>query len=147
MSVQSLKDLFFRDIPKLNEEIEAYSSEELIWRVAPGTNNSAGNLSLHIAGNLRYFFGSVLGDSDYQRTREYEFSGKASREELLRQNREALDVVINALNSMEDHDLDNEYPLQVFGKPMTTGFFCIHLHSHLMYHLGQINYHRRMLDL
>lgn len=42
--------------------------------------------------------------------------------------------------------LQQEYPILVFESKTSTEFFLIHLSTHLAYHLGQINYHRRLLD-
>ena len=76
MLSQTLTELFTRDIQKIKTEIEAYSSEEAIWKNAEGISNCGGNLSLHLSGNLQHFFGAVLGDTDYVRDREFEFGGK-----------------------------------------------------------------------
>ena len=147
MFSQSLLDLFKRDLPKVTVEIEAYSDDELIWKVAEGTNNSAGNLALHIAGNLQHFFGATLNNSNYVRDREFEFNGKVSRQKLLDELKAALMSVNETLDGMSDEQLQADYPIQPFGKAMTTEWFFTHLYAHLLYHLGQINYHRRILDL
>jgi uncharacterized damage-inducible protein DinB len=147
MFSQSLLDLFKRDLPKVTVEIEAYSDDELIWKVAEGTNNSAGNLALHIAGNLQHFFGATLNNSNYVRDREFEFNGKVSRQKLLDELKAALMSVSETLDGMSDEQLQADYPIQPFGKAMTTEWFFTHLYAHLLYHLGQINYHRRILDL
>jgi uncharacterized damage-inducible protein DinB len=43
-------------------------------------------------------------------------------------------------------DLEKEFPQQVFDKSINTEMMLMHLTTHLTYHLGQINYHRRLLD-
>ena len=47
--------------------------------------------------------------------------------------------------SLKAEDLEKPYPLEVLGYPMTTGYFLIHLYGHLNWHLGQVNYHRRLV--
>lgn len=146
MLSKSLSELFSRDIPKIKAEIEAYSSEEAIWNKVDGINNSAGNLSLHLSGNLQHFFGAVLGGTGYKRDREFEFAGKVTRKELLDDLDAALKSVIDTLDEMPDYELKNEFPVKIMDKTFTIEAFFLHLYAHLSYHLGQINYHRRILD-
>ncbi|WP_020605802.1 DinB family protein [Spirosoma spitsbergense] len=147
MLTQTLKALFRRDLEQLKREIELYQSEEKIWYTEKGISNSAGNLCLHLVGNLNAFIGAELGKTGYVRHRDLEFSLKnVSRSELLTKIDETNAVVERALENLTIEQLEAEYPQQVFGKPMTTEYLLVHLSSHLMYHLGQINYHRRLLD-
>ena len=146
MLSKSLSELFSRDIPKIKTEIEAYTSEEAIWKKVDGINNSAGNLCLHLSGNLQHFFGAVLGGTDYKRDREFEFTGKVTRKELLVDLDAALKSVIDTLDEMPDYELKNEFPVIIMDKTFTIEAFFLHLYAHLSYHLGQINYHRRILD-
>jgi hypothetical protein len=44
--------------------------------IADGISNSAGNLCLHLIGNLNHFIGATLGNTGYVRNREQEFSSK-----------------------------------------------------------------------
>ncbi|MCY0969068.1 DinB family protein [Chryseobacterium wangxinyae] len=145
---QSLKSLYTRDLSKLKTEIESYQNEEEIWKIDKNISNSAGNLCLHLVGNLKHFFGAILGNSGYIRNREEEFSLKnISRTELIKQVEETLNVVISTVDQLSEEDLEKEYPIQPLGYTMTTEYFLIHLFGHLSYHLGQINYHRRLLDV
>ncbi len=147
MLKETLKKIYRRDIEKLRVEIDSYQTEENLWRIEKGVTNSAGNLCLHLIGNLNAFIGAEIGKSGYVRVRELEFSTKdTSKTELLQKIDETLEVVENALESMTEAQFDEEYPLIVFDAPMTTGYFLVHLTTHLTYHLGQINYHRRLLD-
>ena len=151
---ESFIKLFNRDIEKLKTEISSYKSEENLWKISgetrlPGgqVKNSGGNLCLHLCGNLQHFIGAVLGNSGYERNRDAEFSRKnVPVEELLKEIDETKKVVDSALNSLNNDILQKVYPINVFGEEMTTEFFIIHLLAHLNYHLGQINYHRRLLD-
>lgn len=145
--INSLKELYTRDLQKLIVELEAYTNEADLWKVVPGINNSAGNLALHLIGNLRHFFGAVLGKDGFVRDREAEFSSKdIPLEHIISELKITLSVVNHVLTHLPKESLEEIYPLEVFGNPMLTQFFIIHLHSHLNYHLGQINYHRRILN-
>ncbi|MFT7381164.1 MAG: hypothetical protein ACI9Z3_001048 [Roseivirga sp.] len=148
MVAQSIAELLERDLDRLSNEIEAYKAEENLWLVNGEITNSAGNLALHLCGNLQYFIGAVIGKSGYERNREFEFSGKnVPIEELLNSIVTTKRIVKQTLQRIPESTLNYPYPIRVFGdKDMSTVFFLIHLQGHLNYHLGQINYHRRLLD-
>ncbi|MFT4986014.1 MAG: putative damage-inducible protein DinB [Flavobacteriales bacterium] len=145
--LESLNELFARDLRKLKKEISSYSSEENIWSCTTGINNSGGNLTLHLIGNLKHFIGAILGNTAYIRERELEFSMKNVPVNEIRDHiDETIAVIDDVLTQLNPTDLQRKYPIDVFRKPMTTEFFLLHLSTHLNYHLGQINYHRRLLD-
>lgn len=147
MLISSLKSIFYRDLHRLRNEISLYKSEHTLWIVDSGISNSAGNLCLHLIGNLNTYIGKEIGHVDYVRNRELEFSLKnLSKSELLRQIDETIAIVASALNQLKEEELPDEYPLMVFEEKMSIGYFLVHLTTHLTYHLGQINYHRRLLD-
>jgi len=147
MLLKTLKYLFKRDLEKLKAEIIAYQKEENIWIVDKNITNSAGNLCLHLVGNLNTFVGVHLGDTDYIRQRDLEFSLKnVPRVTLVQQVEDTMTMIENTLYQLTEADLEKEYPIIVFKDKMETGLFLTHLTTHLTYHLGQINYHRRLLD-
>ena len=52
------------------DKIEAFPNDEALWQTLPGVMNSAGNLALHIEGNLR----EVLKETEHclkQKLRHY----------------------------------------------------------------------------
>lgn len=148
MLIQTLKTLFRRDLEKLRLEINQYKNEDLIWHTERGIANSAGNLCLHLVGNLNTYLGAEIGKTGYVRNRELEFSLRGiPKAELLKKIDDTMVVVHDALNRLTDAQLDDEYPMLVFDEKTTTGYFLVHLTTHLTYHLGQINYHRRLLDV
>ena len=63
-----------RDLRALRREIESFGDESDVWRVPPGISNSAGTLALHLAGNIQYYIGTVLGGTGYLRDRDAEFA-------------------------------------------------------------------------
>ena len=145
--IKALNQQFENNLETLQKEIESYKNEGAIWKVEKGILNSGGNLCLHICGNLRHFIGHVLGHSSYERDREAEFESKdIPREKLIRIIEKTKAEVSSAINSLDPETLTYEYPLQILGKPMSKEFFLLHLLGHFGYHLGQINYHRRLLD-
>lgn len=147
MIIESIKSLFIRDLNKLKKEIGLYKNEANLWILENEIKNTGGNLAYHLIGNLKHFIGSVIGNSGYVRQRDLEFSSRdIPRESLLKEIDETIQVIEKTLSEMDASDLEKPYPINVFGHNMTTGYFLIHLTTHLSYHLGQINYHRRLLD-
>ena len=142
-----LRELFIRDLSRLRKEVECYHEESRLWLKQGQISNSAGNLALHICGNLRYFIGAILLKNGYQRDRTFEFEGQVAKSQLLAQVDETLLVIRTFFEAAEEAVFERDYPLEVFGYKMTTFSFLVHLHGHLNYHLGQINYHRRILKL
>lgn len=147
MLIQTLKTLFSRDLNRLRQEIDQYKNEEVIWHTERSIANSAGNLCLHLIGNLNTYLGSEIGKTGYVRNRELEFSLRdMPKVELLKKIDDTMIVVDDALNSLTEAQLEEEYPMLVFDEKTSTSYFLVHLTTHLTYHLGQINYHRRLLD-
>ncbi|MFC0183868.1 Protein of unknown function [Pseudarcicella hirudinis] len=148
MSVkQSLKTLLARDLSRLFKEIENYKDETKLWIIAEDISNSGGNLCLHLIGNLSTYLAKELGGFPYERDRPAEFSTKGlSKETLLTMLKALSEKVEKTMESLTDEQLSANYPDEVLGYPMTSEYFIIHLSGHLNYHLGQINYHRRLLD-
>jgi uncharacterized damage-inducible protein DinB len=145
--IQSIQKIIDRDLTVLEKELALYASEDLIWAVRGDIKNSAGNLSLHLCGNLQHYIGAVLGNSGYTRNRDNEFAAHGiPKIELLNEISKTKNSVALALGSLQQNVLSMPYPEEVFKLPMTTEHFLIHLTAHLGYHLGQINYHRRMIQ-
>ncbi len=148
MLINTLQTLFDRDLHRLRNEISLYRNEESIWNVHDGINNSGGNLCLHLIGNLNHFIGKFIGETDYIRNRELEFSVKDVPREKLLSMIEGTKVVLKiSLDKLDDLKLQDEFPIVVLDKMEDTAHVLVHLLAHLSYHLGQINYHRRMIDL
>ncbi len=143
---QDLAALFRRDLTRLAQQIEAFPEDRLLWEHAPVITNSAGNLALHLEGNLREFIGRVLGNVEYRREREKEFSDQgATRAELIIRAKDLGDRIPELLESMTPQQLETTYPMEVLGGRLSTQQFLIHLSGHFNYHLGQIDYLRRFL--
>jgi uncharacterized damage-inducible protein DinB len=144
--LETLLNLFDRDLQRLEDEITLYQHEEALWKVQGEIKNSAGNLCLHLCGNLQHYIGAKLGKTAYVRNRDNEFAAKGlSKAELIAEVQKTKQVVREALETLKPSSLETEYPEKVYDYPMTTAFFLIHLNAHLNYHLGQVNYHRGLV--
>lgn len=147
MLIETFKSLLNRDLLKLKQEIESYKNQSKLWYVEPGISNSAGNLCLHLIGNLNHFIGATLGNTGYVRNRELEFSKKnVPVSELLKQIDATIVVVDESLNKLSDKVLDDPFPIPFADQRVSTMHMLTHLVTHLSYHLGQINYFRRLYD-
>jgi uncharacterized damage-inducible protein DinB len=147
MLIDILKKLFTRDLTNLKAELELYRDERNIWKTEGSIANSAGNLCLHLVGNLNTYIVAEFGKTGYVRHRDLEFSLKdIPREELIRKIEETISVVTQSLEKIREMDLEQDYPVKVFDFTMSIEYFLVHLSSHFTYHLGQVNYHRRLLD-
>ena len=147
MMKDTLKELIIRDLEKLKQEIEAYQNEEKLWYIEKSISNSAGNLCLHLVGNLNAYIGAEFGNTGYVRNRPDEFALKnVPRAELVDKIEKTILMIGKTFDMMSEDQLNEKYPAEIFVKGATTGYFFVHLAMHLDYHLGQINYHRRLLD-
>ena len=144
--ITSLTAILLRDLQALRRCLEAYPDDALPWRQPPGVPNSAGTLALHVAGNLRHFVGATLGGTGYIRDRALEFSARGlPRTELAAGLRATEAELLGTLGHLTPEHLQREYPLALAAHRFTTGDLLLHLAVHLGYHLGQADYHRRLV--
>jgi uncharacterized damage-inducible protein DinB len=137
--------LLLRDIAAVRREIESYPDDESVWELVEGISNSGGTLALHLCGNLSHFVGATLGNTGYVRNRDVEFSQRGISRAALSEQLTATETAIRStLGSLPDEKLHEGYPIAVGGVTAPTGIFLMHLATHLAYHLGQIDYHRRI---
>lgn len=141
-----LAALYTRDLTRVIQQVEAFSDSVALWATTPGMTNTAGNLVLHLEGNLLEYIGRQLGGFAYERRRPLEFSTTGlDASELVARMERVREVVPRVVRSLPDDALVAEYPERVLGHAMTTGQFLMHLNGHLNYHLGQIDAMRRAL--
>lgn len=142
-----LQSVMIRELKALRRELDAYANDADLWRIVPGIANPGGNLVMHLAGNLQYFVGAVLGGTGYVRNRDAEFADRdVPKRQLLGEVDRAIAAVTTGLGRLREEDLDKPYPEPVGGITSTTGAFLSHLAVHLAYHLGQVDYHRRIIS-
>jgi Protein of unknown function (DUF1572) len=141
-----MTEIMENDLNKLKTEINLYKDETDLWKVKGEILNSAGNLCMHLLGNLNHFIGHIIGNTDYTRKRDLEFSDKnVSRSKLNEMIDSTIKVIKQSLPELKDSDIDKDFPVQIGGKTRKSGYLVIYLSDHFNYHLGQINYHRRLI--
>ncbi len=146
--LKTYKELFLKNLEHLNTEISLYKNESDIWKLTGGITNSSGNLCLHLCGNLQHYIGALIGKSGYVRNRDAEFSKKnVSQHDLLMEINITEEIISSIFESLEEKDLEKPYPDKTFGENSSIGDAMFHCEVHFTYHLGQVNYHRRLLGM
>jgi hypothetical protein len=144
--MEKYKEHYLNNLNQLKQEISAYKNENELWELTGDLKNTPGNLAMHICGNLKFNFGAVLLNNGYKRDRDSEFARKnVPRNEILKEIDSTIDVAGEALGKLNPDDLNKPFPSKAYGNEGTIGDIIVRLAFHLAYHLGQINYHRRIL--
>lgn len=138
--------LLARELRALRREVAAYPDDASLWLVPDGVANAGGTLAHHIIGNLRHFIGARLGGSGYERDRAAEFERRdLGRDELIALVDAAAEEVARAFDALAPDALDRDFPDPIAGRTVGTAEFLTHLLAHTAYHLGQLDYHRRLV--
>jgi hypothetical protein len=146
MNGAELAALFRRDLTRLAQELHAVPHDGVLWSKPAGVANSIGNLVLHLEGNLREYIGRQLGGVPYTRERDREFTDTGLTKDSLLARVEPLAILIpEIIARLSDADLKRLYPEEPFNSPISTAQYLVSLNNHLNYHLGQIDYLRRIL--
>jgi hypothetical protein len=133
------------DLDKLRKEVEAFADDDTFWSVSGNIPNSPGNLTLHLLGNLNHYIGAKLGNSGYVRNRPLEFSsGPQPRQELLERIDQTRSVVVDTISRLTEDDLASDYSADEGDDVRTVSAELVRILTHLNYHVGQINYYRRL---
>jgi hypothetical protein len=145
MFASELAALYSRDLARLIQELRAFPDTASVWKTVPGVSNAAGTLALHLEGGLRHFIGLRLGKIDYTRDRPLEFSARGVERDKLVARLEAVHASIpKVIAALSDAELDAVDPGNGTDKPLTTRQWLVHLYGHLNYHVGQVDYIRRV---
>jgi hypothetical protein len=141
-----LQAVLLRELGAVQRTVEAYPDDPSLWAERAGLPNAGGTLVLHLAGNLQHYLGAVLGQTGYRRDRAAEFSRRdVSRAVLLGEIDAARRAIERGMAALSDEALTAPYPEPIAGRTVATGDFLVHLAAHLAYHLGQLDYHRRLV--
>jgi uncharacterized protein DUF1572 len=145
INLSEIAESYYRDLSRLQQEIDSFPDDAALWRVLPGVQNSAGNLVLHLEGNLREYIGRALGGIPFQRVREAEFTRTGmSQHELHAILDDLRKMVPSVIGNLRADSLGETQALQLSGKQVSTFQYLLLLYGHLSYHMGQIDYLRRI---
>jgi hypothetical protein len=146
MISEIITEKFITSLNQLKEELSLYKNESDLWIIKGDIKNTPGNLALHLIGNLKHFIGATIGSTGYVRNRDKEFADKnVSRAKLLSETDEVIATLKNVLPTVKDEDVNKTFPIEFAGKKVLTVEMLFQLYGHFNYHLGQINYHRRLV--
>ncbi len=146
MLLNELKAFLLRDIASMERELELYPDDSSVWKNVAGLPNPAGNLILHVSGSLQHFFGATLGDTGYVRNRDAEFTNRdVPRSELRKELAGARQGVLAAFERLTEERLEQPFPVRITDTELSTRLTILQLVTHVAYHLGQLDYHRRMV--
>lgn len=144
--IGTLSALVLRELRALRRELELYPSDEALWALPPGIANAGGTLAIHVLGNLRHYIGARLGGTGYVRDRAAEFRVRGvPRSAILAELARAEEDVRSVLAGFAPARLAQPYPDVVGGFALETGDFLAQVAVHLAYHVGQLDYHRRLV--
>lgn len=147
MTTNEITSLYERDISKLIEEINSFKEEGNIWKTCGTIKNSSGNLALHIIGGLNYLIGATLSNTGYIRNRDEEFINKRiDRKIIVEQLQELIPIINKTVNQLKPEQMESPYPIFFDKENATNSYVLIQLLLHLNYHLGQVNYLRRVFE-
>jgi Protein of unknown function (DUF1572) len=146
MLLENLETIYLREVATLHRELGLYPDDASVWKELPGLPNSAGTLILHLAGNLQHFFGATLGKTGYVRNRDAEFTKRDIPRSELKKELEAANAGVNAgFANLTEAKLSQPFPAKFTDTEFSTQLTLLQFLSHLAYHLGQIDYHRRVV--
>jgi Protein of unknown function (DUF1572) len=142
-----LANFYERDLRKLIEEINLFQDEDNLWKIRGNVKNPAGNLALHIIGGLSYLIGTNLAGTGYVRDRNLEFTRTGvKREELVAGLESLIPMIQTTLSSFTPQQMEAEYPILFDDEKNSNTYVLTQLLVHLNYHIGQVNYLRRVLE-
>jgi uncharacterized damage-inducible protein DinB len=135
--VESQRSIAAYHMPRLIRCLKMLSEKDIWWR-PNAASNSAGNLVLHLSGNVRQWIISGLGNEEDLRDRDREFSehGPISRRSLIALIRKTVEEACSVLGHLSEDSLGRIYDIQGF---RVSGMYAVsHVVDHFAYHTGQM---------
>jgi uncharacterized protein DUF1572 len=140
---ESKHSLAVYHMPRLIRCLKMLSEDEIWWR-PNAASNSAGNLVLHLSGNVRQWIISGLGNAEDRRDRDREFAerGPIPRGPLITLIRKTVDEACSVLGRLPEDSLPRIYSIQGF---RVSGMYAVsQVVTHFAYHTGQIIFVTKM---
>lgn len=111
---------------------------EQVWARPNAASNAAGNLCLHLAGNVRqWILAGVAGQPDTrQREEEFAAQGGLTREELLARLRAVVDEACAVIEALDEARLLDRIKPQAYEVSVLEAVY--HVVEHFSMHTGQI---------
>lgn len=124
-------------LDKIRLAVAGLDEEGIWWRPAPGTN-SAGNLMLHLSGNLTLWILVAVAGERHERRRSEEFRADrtATKEELLGKLGATVERAAEVVAGLDAAALARPVAVQGYDTDVLAAVF--HAVEHMAYHTGQI---------
>ncbi len=131
-------------LSRINQCLNALTEDE-IWHRENQNTNSAGNLVLHLCGNIRQYIVSGVGGAADIRVRHVEFdtSRKESKSALINILNQTLSESNTVVQSLSPDKFGDSVTIQGFNHTRLSAI--IHVIEHLSYHTGQITYYTKYI--
>ena len=125
------------NLPHIVNCLKQLSDEDIWWRPNPASN-SAGNLVLHLCGNVRQWIVSNLGETPDVRDRDSEFAerGPLPKKILIARLQSTVQEASKVLARLPESSLSRKFVIQ--GLRVTGLEAVAHVVEHFAYHTGQI---------
>jgi len=139
MLCKDARSQFEKYTPRIVRCLQLLSEKEIWWR-PNDASNAAGNIVLHLCGNVRQWIISGLGGAPDLRERDKEFSerGPLPRRVLISRLKSTVKEACQTIDRMPPTKLSQEFEIQGF---RVSGLAAIaHVCEHFAYHTGQIIY-------
>jgi uncharacterized damage-inducible protein DinB len=132
-------------LPRIERCLAMLSNRQIWWRPNE-SSNSAGNLALHLAGNVRQWIVAGLGGAADARQRYLEFSerGPVPRDRLVRTLRSAVLDACAVIRRLTPAELEARYTIQKL--PVTGLNALLHVVEHFAFHSGQVVFITKQLQ-
>ena len=133
------RSCFDKYLPRIVRCLQLLSEQEIWWR-PNAASNAAGNIVLHLCGNVRQWIISGLGGAPDMRARDREFAelGPIPRRVLIKQLRKTVEEACQTIDGISAQTLSREFDIQGY---RVSGLIAIaHVCEHFSYHAGQIIY-------
>jgi len=124
-------------LPKIRACFARLQEGDVWWR-PNDASNAAGNLVLHLAGNVRQWIVCGVGGASDARHRAREFSARsgATKAEMLAQLEEVIQAAVETLQALDSDRLQEHRTIQ--GRDVSILEAIYHVVEHFAMHTGQI---------
>jgi uncharacterized damage-inducible protein DinB len=124
--------------------VQRLTADQIWWRGAE-TQNSIGNLILHLCGNVRQWIVASVGGEEDVRRRDAEFAARSGQDpdELLALLRQTVTAACTVIRSVPARRLEERVRIQDYDVTVLEAIY--HVVEHFSQHTGQIMYATKLL--
>jgi len=138
--IDCLTDRYTANAARIRE-LAAPLTNAQFWSKPFPFGNSFGHLVLHLTGNLNYYIGAQIAKTGYVRDRPREFHdpNPPSKDEVLKNFDDVLQMVLQTIRAQSPEDWSSEYSGVGSDAKMRIDIVVI-CAAHMQHHIGQMIY-------